>query len=200
MVLVRPHGPGLRNQLDLRRIILIPLRRFDFEVAVGPRRRHLLPVPVRMQEMLQSARIVTQAVAKIQQTEPGDIKCATPRCHCRQRAGPITKSTPMIHHFLLIQDGIRPPVGEVYQCIEAPQGRDGLYIVSDGSNKPIPSQGPGPQLYQSVGLRQTLPGRLLSDMIALIGTMDNRPWPTWIDSPMGVAFRPPLRCAPRTKD
>ncbi len=99
---------------------------------------------VRMQEMLQSARIVTQAVAKIQQTEPGDIKCDDPKVSLPPKERVYNEIDALIHHFLLIQDGIRRRWGKFYQCIEAPKGEMGFYIVSDGSNKPFRLKVRGP--------------------------------------------------------
>jgi NADH-quinone oxidoreductase subunit D len=78
----------------------------------------------------------------------------------------------LIHHFLIIQDGIRPPQGEVYQCIEAPKGEMGFYIVSNGSNKPFRLKVRGPSFINLSACDKLSRGRLLSDMIALIGTMD----------------------------
>ncbi len=145
---------------------------FDFIVPLGTKGDTYDRYLVRMQEMLQSARIVTQAVAKIQQTEPGDIKCDDPKVSLPPKERVYNEIDALIHHFLIIQDGIRPPVGEVYQCIEAPKGEMGFYVVSDGSNKPFRLKVRGPSFINLSACDKLSRGRLLADMIALIGTMD----------------------------
>ena len=145
---------------------------FDFVVPLGKNGDTYDRYLVRMQEMLQSARIVSQAVEKIQQTEPGTIKCDDPKVSLPPKERVYNEIDALIHHFLLIQDGIRPPAGEVYQCIEAPKGEMGFYIVSDGSNKPFRLKVRGPSFINLSACDKLSRGRLLSDMIALIGTMD----------------------------
>jgi NADH-quinone oxidoreductase subunit D len=145
---------------------------FDFVVPLGRNGDTYDRYLVRMQEMLQSARIVAQAVDKIQQTEPGDIKCDDPKVSLPPKERVYNEIDALIHHFLIIQDGIRPPAGEVYQCIEAPKGEMGFYIVSDGSNKPFRLKVRGPSFINLSACDKLSRGRLLSDMIALIGTMD----------------------------
>jgi NADH-quinone oxidoreductase subunit D len=125
-----------------------------------------------MQEMLQSARIISQAVDKIQQTEPGNIKCDDPRVSLPPKERVYSEIDALIHHFLIIQDGIRPPKGEVYQAIEAPKGEMGFYVVSDGSPKPFRVKIRGPSYINLSAMDKLSRGRLLADMIALIGTMD----------------------------
>jgi NADH-quinone oxidoreductase subunit D len=100
---------------------------FEFEVPLGNQAgdtysRYL----VRMQEMLQSNRIVKQALEKIATTEPGDIKCADPRVSLPPKEMVYRDIASLINHFKLIQEGITPPKGEVYQAIEAPKGEMGF--------------------------------------------------------------------------
>ena len=78
----------------------------------------------------------------------------------------------LIHHFLIIQDGIRPPVGEVYQAIEAPKGEMGFYIISDGGPKPFRVKVRTPSFTVLQATDKLCKGRLLADLIAVIGTMD----------------------------
>ena len=146
---------------------------FDFEVPLGNKAgdtysRYL----VRLAEMLQSNRIVGQALEKIAQTEPGDIKCADPRVSLPPKERVYTDIEALIHHFLIIQDGIRPPVGEVYQAIEAPKGEMGFYIISDGGPKPFRVKVRTPSFTVLQATDKLCKGRLLADLIAVIGTMD----------------------------
>ena len=103
---------------------------------------------------------------------PANIKCDDPKVSLPPKERVYNEIDALIHHFLIIQDGIRPPEGEVYQCIEAPKGEMGFYIVSDGSNKPFRLKVRGPSFINLSACDKLSRGRLLSDMIALIGTMD----------------------------
>ena len=146
---------------------------FDFEVPLGNKAgdtysRYL----VRLAEMLQANRIVAQALEKIAQTEPGDIKCADPRVSLPPKERVYNEIDALIHHFLIIQDGIRPPVGEVYQAIEAPKGEMGFYIISDGGPKPFRVKVRTPSFTVLQATDKLCKGRLLADLIAVIGTMD----------------------------
>jgi NADH-quinone oxidoreductase subunit D len=146
---------------------------FEFEVPLGTKEgdtysRYL----VRMQEMLQANRIVEQALKKIEETEPGDIKAKDPRVSLPPKEKVYTDIAALINHFLIIQDGIRPPQGEVYQCIEAPKGEMGFYLVSDGSPQAFRLKIRGPSFVVLSATNKLAQGRLLADLIALIGTMD----------------------------
>ncbi len=146
---------------------------FEFVVPLGTKEgdtysRYL----VRMQEMLQSNRIVKQALEKIATTEPGDIKCPDPRVSLPPKELVYTDIAALINHFKLIQEGITPPAGEVYQAIEAPKGEMGFYIVSDGGPQPLRVKVRTPSFVVLASLNKLAQGRLLADLIALIGTMD----------------------------
>jgi NADH-quinone oxidoreductase subunit D len=146
---------------------------FEFIVPLGTKEgdtysRYL----VRMQEMLQSNRIVKQALDKIAATEPGDIKCPDPRVSLPPKELVYSDIAALINHFKLIQEGITPPAGEVYQAIEAPKGEMGFYIVSDGGPQPLRVKVRTPSFVVLSSLNQLAQGRLLADLIALIGTMD----------------------------
>jgi NADH-quinone oxidoreductase subunit D len=146
---------------------------FEFIVPLGTKEgdtysRYL----VRMQEMLQSNRIVKQALDKIAATEPGDIKCPDPRVSLPPKELVYSDIAALINHFKLIQEGITPPAGEVYQAIEAPKGEMGFYIVSDGGPQPLRVKVRTPSFVVLGSLNKLAQGRLLADLIALIGTMD----------------------------
>jgi NADH-quinone oxidoreductase subunit D len=146
---------------------------FDFEVPLGNKAgdtysRYL----VRMAEMLQANRIARQALEKIAQTEPGDIKCADPRVSLPPKEEVYSDIAGLINHFKLITEGLTPPAGAVYQAIEAPKGEMGFYIVSDGSPKPFRLKVRGPSFINLSACDRLARGRLLADLIALIGTMD----------------------------
>jgi|UniRef100_A0A7C3SI81 NADH-quinone oxidoreductase subunit D len=143
---------------------------FDFEVPLGTREgdtysRYL----VRMHEMLQSNRIVRQVLEKLPQ---GEIKVSDPRISLPPKEQVYTDIAALINHFKLIQEGVTPPPGEVYQAIEAPKGEMGWYIVSDGTGRPWRIKIRRPSFVVLNALPKLAKGRLLADLIALIGTMD----------------------------
>jgi NADH-quinone oxidoreductase subunit D len=143
---------------------------FDFEVPLGTREgdtysRYL----VRMQEMLQANRIVRQALEKL---PAGDIKVDDPRISLPPKDQVYSDIAGLINHFKLIQEGVTPPKGEVYAAIEAPKGEMGWYIVSDGSGRPWRVKVRRPSFVVLNALPKLAKGRLLADLIALIGTMD----------------------------
>ncbi len=142
---------------------------FEFEVPLGKNGDTYDRYLVRMQEMLQSNRIIRQALEKL---PDGPIKCDDPKVSLPPKEKVYTDIAALINHFLIIQDGIRPPKGEVYQCIEAPKGELGYYIVSDGGPYPFRLKIRGPSFVVLSALDKLSRGRLLSDIIALIGTMD----------------------------
>ena len=142
---------------------------FEFEVPLGKNGDTYDRYLVRMQEMLQSNRIIRQALEKL---PDGPIKCDDPKVSLPPKEKVYTDIASLINHFMIIQDGIRPPQGEVYQCIEAPKGELGYYIVSDGGPFPFRMKIRGPSFVVLSALDKLSRGRLLSDIIALIGTMD----------------------------
>ncbi|MDP3181811.1 MAG: NADH-quinone oxidoreductase subunit D, partial [Desulfobaccales bacterium] len=113
--------------------------------------------------------IVRQALENL---PDGPVKCDDPRVSLPPKDKVYTDISALINHFLIIQDGIRPPKGEVYQAIEAPKGEMGFYVVSDGSPHPFRLKIRGPSFVVLAALDKLSRGRLLSDIIALIGTMD----------------------------
>jgi len=111
-------------------------------------------------------------VDKIQQTEPGQVKVDDPRISLPPKEQVYTDIAALINHFKFIQEGIIPPKGEVYQCIEAPKGEMGFFVVSDGSPNPFRVKVRGPSFINLSACDKLARGRLLADLIALIGTMD----------------------------
>ena len=143
---------------------------FDFEVPLGTKEgdtysRYL----VRMQEMLQSNRILRQALEKL---PAGDVKVDDPRVSLPPKDKVYTDIAALINHFKLIQEGIVPPKGEVFQAIEAPKGEMGWYIISDGTAQPFRVKVRAPSFVVLNATNKLATGRLLADLIAIIGTMD----------------------------
>ncbi len=142
---------------------------FDFEVPLGTNGDTYDRYLVRMAEMIQSNRICRQVLEKL---PPGEINVSDPRIALPPKEKVYNNIEALINHFLLIEKGITPPVGEVYQAIEAPKGELGFYIISDGSPRPFRVKVRGPSFVNLSPTKKLAQGILLSDIIALIGTMD----------------------------
>lgn len=124
---------------------------------------------VRMEEMKQSASIIEQALGKL---KPGpvithDRKAALPPRHELARS-----MEAVIHQFKLVSEGIHPPAGELYSCVESARGELGYYLVSDGSNKPQRLRVRSPSFPHVQVLKCILQGLLLSDVVVAIASVD----------------------------
>jgi len=109
---------------------------FDFKVVVGKNGDCYSRYLCRMEEMYESTKIIKQAIEKLRMPEnQGDI-LARGKLTPPPRAEMKTSMEALIHHFKLYTEGFKLPEGEVYAAVEAPKGEFGVYLVSDGSNKP----------------------------------------------------------------
>ena len=78
----------------------------------------------------------------------------------------------LIHHFKLYTEGVHVPAGEVYACVEAPKGEFGVYLVSDGANKPFRLKVRAPGFAHLSSMDAIVRGHMLPDVVAMIGTYD----------------------------
>ncbi len=123
----------------------------------------------RIFEMRQSVTIVRQALERL---PDGPIAVQDPKLTPPPK--PMVKQSmeALIHHFLLWSEGFRAPAGEVYQSIESPKGEFGVYLVSDGSNKPYRVHFRTPSFVNLQSLPRMVEGRLVADLVAIIGSID----------------------------
>ncbi len=142
---------------------------YEFEVPVGGEGDTFDRYRVRVEEMRQSARIIAQALGAM---PGGPVNVLDPKVSLPPKERVYTDIEALIHHFLIIEEGIKPPKGEVYVSIEAPKGEMGFYIVSDGGPRPYRVKNRAPSFINLQALPKLAEGRLLSDLIALIGTID----------------------------
>ena len=91
-----------------------------------------------------------------------------------------TSMESLIHHFKIVTEGYRVPEGEVYVTIESPRGEIGCYVVSDGGAKPWRVQLPRAVVRRARGDGDLLQSALISDMIAIVGSLDSV-WERWTD-------------------
>ena len=145
---------------------------FDFKVAVGKNGDCYDRYLVRMAEMRESTKIILQCIDKLRMPEnQGDV-LARGKLTPPNRAEMKTSMEALIHHFKLYTEGFRVPEGEVYAAVEAPKGEFGVYLVSDGTNRPYRAKlrAPGYAHLQSIDHIAT--GHQLADIAAIIGTLD----------------------------
>jgi NADH-quinone oxidoreductase subunit D len=115
-------------------------------------------------------KIIKQAMGKV--PAEGAIKVDAPGIVPPQREKMKTEMESLIYHFKIFTEGFSPPVGDVYQAIESPRGELGFFIASDGSPKPYRMKVRAPSFVNLQSLEKMVKGRLLSDVVACIGTTD----------------------------
>ena len=145
---------------------------FDFLIPIGKNGDCYDRYLCRMEEMRESTKIMRQALEKMDkcQGEPvitRDGKIAPP-----PRAEMKTSMEALIHHFKLYTEGFRVPAGEVYAYVEAPKGEFGVYLVSDGTNKPYKCKIRAPGYPHLAAMDHVCRGHQLADVSAILGSLD----------------------------
>ncbi|MEM6676796.1 MAG: NADH-quinone oxidoreductase subunit D [Pseudomonadota bacterium] len=144
---------------------------FEFGIPVGKNGDCYDRYLCRMEEMRESVKIMRQAVVKLRAcegepfTERGKIGPPT-------RGDMKTSMESLIHHFKLYTEGFRVPAGEVYAAVEAPKGEFGVYLVSDGSNKPYRAKIRAPGYPHLAAMDHLCKGHMLADVSAVLGSLD----------------------------
>ena len=141
----------------------------DFIIPVGQNGDVYDRYIVRLEEMRQSNEIVRQAMDTIPK---GKFIADLPDVTLPPKENLKKSMEAMIHHFKVVTDGICPPVGEVYACVEAPKGELGFYIVSDGTKNPYRVKIRPPSFVNLEGLQKMVEGHLIADVVAVIGSLD----------------------------
>jgi len=142
---------------------------FDFDVPVGEYGDVYDRYRVRLEEMVQSVRILDQALAQLQ---PGPVNVSDPRVILPPKSRAMSDMEAMIFHFKQVMEGVKPPAGEVYLGVENPKGELGYYLVSDGSAKPVRWRIRPPAFINLSALPKLCEGALLSDVIAINASVD----------------------------
>jgi NADH-quinone oxidoreductase subunit D len=166
-------GPILRASgvpRDLRRDKpYLVYDKLEFDVITATESDSLARFYVRLAEVKESAKILRQAGAQI---PAGAFRADDPKKVLPGKERVYTKMEELIHDFMLINMGIDPPVGEVYHAIEASKGELGFYIVSDGTGHPWRLKIRTPSTNNLSSLPLMLRGALISDIVAIIGSID----------------------------
>jgi NADH-quinone oxidoreductase subunit D len=141
----------------------------DFQIPVGKNGDCYDRYVMRMAEMRQATKLMQQCIAKM---PPGPVLSTNHKVTPPRRAEMKSSMEALIHHFKLYTEGVHVPAGESYAAVEAPKGEFGVYLVSDGSNKPYRCKirAPGYAHIQALGFLSV--GHMLADVSALIGTID----------------------------
>jgi NADH-quinone oxidoreductase subunit D len=142
---------------------------FEFDVPTRSEGDVFARYEVRMAEMHQSVRIIKQALENL---PPGPVNVADRKIALPPRTELYTSMESVIHHFKLVTDGIKPPVGEAYSAVESSKGEIGCYIVSDGSNKPYRVRIRPPSFVNLQTLAPMSLGLMVADMVAIIASID----------------------------
>jgi NADH dehydrogenase (ubiquinone) Fe-S protein 2 len=141
----------------------------EFDIPVGVNGDCYDRYLCRMEEFRQSLRIIHQCLNKM---PAGPIRVEDYKISPPPRAAMKENMEALIHHFLLFTKGYTVPPGETYSAIEAPKGEMGVYVVSDGSERPYRCKIRAPGFAHLGGFDQISRGHLLADAVAIIGTMD----------------------------
>ena len=142
---------------------------FDFDIPVGKHGDCYDRYIVRLEEMRQSLKIIRQAI----DTMPDGPVVSTDRKIAPPKRGEMKRSMEaLIHHFKLYTEGFHVPEGEAYAAVEAPKGEFGVYLVSDGSNKPYRCKIRAPGYPHLQAMDFLAKGHMLADIPAIIGSLD----------------------------
>ncbi len=141
----------------------------DFDIAIGKHGDCYDRYLVRMAEMRESVKIMQQCLAKMPK---GPIMEASGKVAPPKRGDMKQSMEAMIHHFKLFTEGFHVPEGEVYAAVEAPKGEFGVYLVSDGTNKPYRCKIKAPGFMHLQAMDFLNKGHMLADIAAIIGSLD----------------------------
>lgn len=168
-------GPMLRGsgvEWDLRKKQPYAVYdQLDFAIPVGKEGDCYDRYLVRVEEMRQSARIMQQCIDWLRQN-PGPVIVDNAKVVPPHRADMKDDMEALIHHFKLFTEGYCVPEGEAYAAVEHPKGEFGIYMVSDGANKPYRVKIRAPGFPHLAAMDEMAKGHMLADVVAIIGTMD----------------------------
>ncbi len=168
-------GPMLRGsgvEWDLRKKQPYEVYdRLQFDVPVGVNGDCYDRYLVRVEEMRQSNRIIAQCVDWLRRN-PGPVITDNHKVAPPSRVEMKSSMEELIHHFKLFTEGIHVPAGEAYAAVEHPKGEFGIYLVSDGANKPYRLKIRAPGFPHLAAMDEIARGHMIADAVAIIGTMD----------------------------
>ena len=145
----------------------------DFDIPVGKNGDNYDRYVLRVQEMRESLKIMTQCVEQLSGKERvGPVSSMDGKVVPPKRSEMKRSMEALIHHFKLYTEGYKVPAGEVYAAVEAPKGEFGVYLVSDGSNKPYRCRLRAPGFAHLQAMDWLCRGHMLADVSAVLGSLD----------------------------
>jgi NADH-quinone oxidoreductase subunit D len=168
-------GPMLRGsgvEWDLRKKQPYEVYdRVDFDIPVGVNGDCYDRYLVRVEELRQSNRIIRQCVDWLREN-PGPVMIDDHKVVAPTRVEMKDDMESLIHHFKLFTEGYCVPEGEAYAAVEHPKGEFGVYVISDGANKPYRLKIRAPGFAHLSAMPEMVEGHMLADVVAVIGTQD----------------------------
>ncbi|MGQ9684796.1 MAG: NADH-quinone oxidoreductase subunit D [Thiobacillaceae bacterium] len=168
-------GPMLRGSgvvWDLRKMQPYEVYdRMDFEIPVGKNGDCYDRYLVRIEEMRQANRIIRQCVDWLKKN-PGPVMVDNHKVAPPSRVAMKSNMEELIHHFKLFTEGMHVPEGEAYAAVEHPKGEFGIYIISDGANKPYRLKIRPAGFTHMAAIDELARGHMIADVVAIIGTID----------------------------
>jgi NADH-quinone oxidoreductase subunit D len=169
--LVGPIARAAGSDYDVRKYFpYLTYASYDFEVATATEGDVFARYRTRIREMRESWKICKQAIARI--TPSGEWACSDTRVVPPPKDKVYTEMEALIKHFLIYSQGFTVPAGESYVPIEGPRGEHGVYVVSDGTNRPWRVKMRPPSFMAIQALPAVIQGGMIADVIAVIGSTD----------------------------
>lgn len=166
-------GPVIRGSgvaYDIRRAYpYLGYENYKFDIPTWKEGDSYARYMVRMAEMKESASIIEQALNNL---KPGSVITGNRKVALPPRAELVRSMEAVIHQFKLVSEGIHPPAGELYTCVESARGELGYYLVCNGSNKPYRLRVRSPSFPHVEVLEKVIPGHMLSDVVVAIASVD----------------------------
>jgi NADH-quinone oxidoreductase subunit D len=145
--------------------------KLDFDIPVGKTGDCYDRYLVRVEEMRQSNHIIRQCIQWLRHN-PGPVMAANHKVTPPSRVEMKENMESLIHHFKLFSEGYCLPVGEAYAAVEAPKGEFGVYLISDGANKPYRLKIRAPGFPHLAALDEMSRGHMLADVVAILASQD----------------------------
>jgi NADH-quinone oxidoreductase subunit D len=161
-------GSGVEHDLRKKQPYLV-YDQLDFEVPVGSTGDSYDRYLLRIEEMRQSVRILKQCLEKMPE---GPVNIPDPKIMLPKKDKVLTKMEELIHHFINVTQGVNAPAGEIYFGHENPKGELGFYINSKGGGTPHRLKIRSPSFVNLSILSKLLPGHMVSDVVAILGSLD----------------------------
>ena len=144
----------------------------EFDIPVGKNGDCWDRCLCRIEEMKQSVRIMEQCIARLRTCRGAPVLIADNKIVPPRRGEMKRSMEALIHHFKLFTEGFRTPAGEVYAAVEAPKGEFGVYLVSDGTNRPYRCKVSAPGFRHLQAMDLLTRGHMLADVSAILGSLD----------------------------